>query len=61
VHVNAPPLELCTGDAAMIVAAAHYRFLCGERSGLDAEPVASTKLDAGLGHCTASWCRQCQR
>jgi tRNA A37 threonylcarbamoyltransferase TsaD len=29
VRVNVPPLELCTDDAAMIVAAAHYRFLCG--------------------------------
>jgi hypothetical protein len=29
----------------MIAAAAHYRYLRGERLGLDAEPVASLRLD----------------
>ena len=41
----APPLGLCTDNAAMIAAAAHYRFLRGERLGLDAEPSASMRLD----------------
>jgi N6-L-threonylcarbamoyladenine synthase len=45
VHVSVPPLELCTDNAAMIAAAAHYRYLRGERLGLDAEPVASLRLD----------------
>jgi tRNA A37 threonylcarbamoyltransferase TsaD len=47
VHVSVPPLELCTDNAAMIAAAAHYRYQRGERLGLDAEPVASLRLDAG--------------
>ena len=33
VHVSVPPLELCTDNAAMIAAAAHYRFLRGDGSG----------------------------
>jgi N6-L-threonylcarbamoyladenine synthase len=45
VHVSVPPLHLCTDNAAMIAAAAHYRYLRGERLGLDAEPVASLRLD----------------
>ena len=45
VHVSVPPLELCTDNAAMIAAAAHYRYLHGERLGLDAEPSASGVLD----------------
>ena len=45
VHVSVPPLELCTDNAAMIAAAAHYRYLRGERVGLDAEPVANLRLD----------------
>lgn len=46
VHVSVPPLELCTDNAAMIAAAAHYRYLRGEHLGLDAEPRASMSLDA---------------
>jgi len=46
VHVSVPPLELCTDNAAMIAAAAHYRYLRGERLGLDAEPSARGSLDA---------------
>jgi N6-L-threonylcarbamoyladenine synthase/protein kinase Bud32 len=46
VHVSVPPLELCTDNAAMIAAAAHYRYLRGERIGLDAEPSAHGTLDA---------------
>jgi tRNA threonylcarbamoyl adenosine modification protein TsaD/ribosomal-protein-alanine acetyltransferase len=45
VHVSVPPFHLCTDNAAMIAAAAHYRFLRGEHLGLDAEPVASLRLD----------------
>jgi tRNA threonylcarbamoyl adenosine modification protein TsaD/ribosomal-protein-alanine acetyltransferase len=45
VHVSVPPMHLCTDNAAMIAAAAHYRYLRGERLGLDAEPSASMRLD----------------
>ncbi len=45
VHVGIPPLHLCTDNAAMIAAAAHYRYLRGDRLGPDAEPVASLRLD----------------
>lgn len=45
VHVSVPPLHLCTDNAAMIAAAAHYRYWRGERIGLDAEPSASEALD----------------
>jgi bifunctional N6-L-threonylcarbamoyladenine synthase / protein kinase Bud32 len=45
VHVSVPPLHLCTDNAAMIAAAAHYRYLRGEWLGLDAEPSASMPLD----------------
>jgi N6-L-threonylcarbamoyladenine synthase len=45
VHVSVPPFELCTDNAAMIAAAAHYRYLRGERLGLDAEPSANGALD----------------
>ncbi|HEY5541601.1 MAG TPA: tRNA (adenosine(37)-N6)-threonylcarbamoyltransferase complex transferase subunit TsaD, partial [Coriobacteriia bacterium] len=45
VHVSVPPLHLCTDNAAMIAAAAHYRYLRGERLGLDAEPITSLRLD----------------
>ena len=45
VHVSVPPMLLCTDNAAMIAAAAHYRYLRGERLGLDAEPNPSLRLD----------------
>lgn len=45
VHVSVPPLSLCTDNAAMIAAAAHFRFLRGERLSLDAEPMANLPLD----------------
>ena len=45
VHVSVPPLHLCTDNAAMIAAAAHYRYLRGEHLALDAEPSANGPLD----------------
>ncbi|MDE2776106.1 MAG: tRNA (adenosine(37)-N6)-threonylcarbamoyltransferase complex transferase subunit TsaD [Chloroflexota bacterium] len=39
-----PPLFLCTDNAAMIGAAAHFRYLAGHRSGLDFEARASWRL-----------------
>jgi N6-L-threonylcarbamoyladenine synthase len=30
-----PPVRLCTDNAAMIAAAAHFRFTAGASSGLD--------------------------
>jgi len=45
VHVSVPPLHLCTDNAAMIAAAAHYRYWRGERLGLDAEPNPGLRLD----------------
>jgi N6-L-threonylcarbamoyladenine synthase len=45
VHASVPPMELCTDNAAMIASAAHYRYLRGDRLGLDAEPAASLRLD----------------
>ncbi len=45
VHVSVPPLHLCTDNAAMIAAAAHYRYLRGDRLGLDAEPEPGLRLD----------------
>ena len=46
VRVSVPPIQLCTDNAAMIAAAAHYRYARGERLGLDAEPRASMPLDS---------------
>lgn len=45
VHVSVPPQHLCTDNAAMIVAAAHYRYLRGDRLALDAEAVPGLRLD----------------
>jgi N6-L-threonylcarbamoyladenine synthase len=44
VPVRVPPLSLCTDNAAMIAAAAHYRLLAGERSRWDLDVVAGLQL-----------------
>lgn len=45
VHVSVPPMALCTDNAAMIAAAAYYRFERGERLGLEADAVPGLRLD----------------
>lgn len=44
VPLRYPPLYLCTDNAAMIGAAAHFRLLAGHRSPLDFEARASWRL-----------------
>jgi N6-L-threonylcarbamoyladenine synthase/protein kinase Bud32 len=44
VTLSVPPFELCTDNAAMIGAAADFRFTRGERMGLDAEAVPDLAL-----------------
>jgi N6-L-threonylcarbamoyladenine synthase len=46
VHVSVPPLDLCTDNAAMIGAAAHFRLGRGETLGPSAEAVPDLTLDA---------------
>jgi N6-L-threonylcarbamoyladenine synthase/protein kinase Bud32 len=45
VRVSVPPLELCTDNAAMIAAAAHFRLGRGETFGPSAEAVPDLRLD----------------
>jgi bifunctional N6-L-threonylcarbamoyladenine synthase / protein kinase Bud32 len=45
VRVSVPPLDLCTDNAAMIAAAAHFRFGRGETLGPSAEAVPDLRLD----------------
>jgi N6-L-threonylcarbamoyladenine synthase len=45
VHVSVPPLVLCTDNAAMVAAAAHFRLSRGDLLGLDAEASANLPLD----------------
>ncbi|MCP4424019.1 MAG: tRNA (adenosine(37)-N6)-threonylcarbamoyltransferase complex transferase subunit TsaD [Chloroflexi bacterium] len=42
--VRCPPLSLCTDNAAMIGAAAHWHFINGRRSSLDLDVVPSLEL-----------------
>src|SRR5262249_37459758 len=44
VPVRVPPLALCTDNAAMIAAAANYRFLAGQRDALDLDALPNWKL-----------------
>ena len=45
VGVSVPPLDLCTDNAAMIAAAAHFRLGRGETLGPSAEAVPDLRLD----------------
>jgi N6-L-threonylcarbamoyladenine synthase len=42
--VRVPPLVLCTDNAAMIAAAANFRFLAGQRDALDIDAMPNWKL-----------------
>jgi N6-L-threonylcarbamoyladenine synthase len=42
--VRVPPLVLCTDNAAMIAAAANFRFLAGQRDALDMDAMPNWKL-----------------
>jgi N6-L-threonylcarbamoyladenine synthase len=44
VPVRCPPLALCTDNAAMIGAAAYYRFEAGRQSGWDLDVEPNLKL-----------------
>ena len=44
VPVRVPPLVLCTDNAAMIAAAANFRFLAGQRDALDMDAMPNWKL-----------------
>ncbi|HEY80509.1 MAG TPA: tRNA (adenosine(37)-N6)-threonylcarbamoyltransferase complex transferase subunit TsaD [Anaerolineae bacterium] len=44
VPVSVPPIHLCTDNAAMIAAAGHYRFLAGERAGLEMDVIPNLPL-----------------
>lgn len=39
-----PPAEFCTDNAAMVASAGYYRWLKGERAGLDLNPEADLRL-----------------
>jgi len=46
VPVSVPPIYLCTDNAAMIAAAGHYRFVAGERAGLEMDVIPNLRLVA---------------
>jgi bifunctional N6-L-threonylcarbamoyladenine synthase / protein kinase Bud32 len=45
VYVSVPPMSLCTDNAAMIAAAAYYRYRRGGLLGLDADALPGLRLD----------------
>lgn len=47
VPVRYPPIQFCTDNAAMVAAAAYYRYLGGKRSGLDLDVMPSLSLVEG--------------
>jgi len=44
IPVRVPPLGLCTDNAAMIAAAANFRYLAGQRDALDIDALSNWKL-----------------
>jgi len=46
VEVRVPPPALCTDNAAPIASAGYFRYLRGERAGMDLDVVANLKLPA---------------
>jgi N6-L-threonylcarbamoyladenine synthase len=44
VPVRVPPLRLCTDNAAMIAAAANFRYLAGQRDALDIDAMPNWRL-----------------
>jgi N6-L-threonylcarbamoyladenine synthase len=44
VPVRVPPLSLCTDNAAMIAAAANFRYLAGQRDALDIDAMPNWRL-----------------
>ncbi len=44
VPVRVPPLSLCTDNAAMIAAAANFRYLAGQRDALDIDALPNWRL-----------------
>lgn len=44
IPVRVPPLVLCTDNAAMIAAAGNFRFLAGQRDGLDMDVMPNWRL-----------------
>jgi len=46
VPVSVPPIYLCTDNAAMIATAGYYRFVAGERAGLEMDVIPNLRLVA---------------
>lgn len=44
VSVSVPPIYLCTDNAAMIATAGYYRFVAGERAGLEMDVIPNLRL-----------------
>jgi N6-L-threonylcarbamoyladenine synthase len=44
VPVRVPALNLCTDNAAMIAAAANFRYLAGQRDALDIDALPNWRL-----------------